>query len=299
LYTKENAITWQEILAISKKIIGDHAKFAACYFATEPLDNPDYEKFVSDFYAIYGRYPQLTTTKYLEEAKRIKHYLKVNKLQPWDVRFSITSLQKLRKMYELYSLEELANIELVLNNWESVSHYANAGRARKLFEKLSLQGDLTKKISTAGTPVCVTGFLINMVHGSIKLISSCNPDDENPFGYIQFDEVFFKNTKEYQEQLLDLISRNMPKTPFENHALSFSTDFKIEKFSNGVKFVTPYLSKEFRGDKSFLALVDLIVQKKCTWQEIEKQFNNIFLTEFYLKPKLQQMYDMSILILEK
>ncbi|MFA5879618.1 MAG: hypothetical protein WC860_05530, partial [Candidatus Margulisiibacteriota bacterium] len=26
LYTKENAITWQEILAISKKIIGDHAK---------------------------------------------------------------------------------------------------------------------------------------------------------------------------------------------------------------------------------------------------------------------------------
>ena len=48
-YTEENAALWKDILNRVKEMFGPAAGEAPLYFASEPLDNPDYEQFKEDF----------------------------------------------------------------------------------------------------------------------------------------------------------------------------------------------------------------------------------------------------------
>ena len=59
-YTGENAALWRGVLTVLRERIGAAAQWGFCYWATEPLDNPDYERFALDFADIVGRFPQTT-----------------------------------------------------------------------------------------------------------------------------------------------------------------------------------------------------------------------------------------------
>lgn len=60
-YIPENAKLWQDTLDVCRDVIGDTVCNGFCYWASDPLDNPDYPKFIEDFRNTYGRYPQTTT----------------------------------------------------------------------------------------------------------------------------------------------------------------------------------------------------------------------------------------------
>ena len=47
-YTPKNQLLWQEILHNTREVLGEIAGSSICYFGTEPFDNPDYEKFITD-----------------------------------------------------------------------------------------------------------------------------------------------------------------------------------------------------------------------------------------------------------
>src|SRR5580765_7001648 len=60
-YNEANRETWRSTLSVLHEVMGDCAKQGFIYWATDPLDNPDYEKFLIDFHEILGRCPQTTT----------------------------------------------------------------------------------------------------------------------------------------------------------------------------------------------------------------------------------------------
>ena len=56
---EENRLLWHGILAAVLEIIGPAAGMGPCYFATEPFDNPDYERFMAGYREILGTVPQI------------------------------------------------------------------------------------------------------------------------------------------------------------------------------------------------------------------------------------------------
>ena len=60
-YTEENRTLWREVLQITRELLGNVIDVSPCYFATEPLDNPDYEDFLRDAREVTGGVPQTTT----------------------------------------------------------------------------------------------------------------------------------------------------------------------------------------------------------------------------------------------
>ncbi len=124
---------WHDILSFAKEAIGPAAGWGTCYYATEPLDNPDYEKFADAFYDVFGVVPQLTTAAAMRKPERTKAYLEKAQGQFRRVhRFSVLSRDILHRIYDCFTLDELVPVELLPQFDEApASHFAKAGRARE------------------------------------------------------------------------------------------------------------------------------------------------------------------------
>lgn len=213
-YSEENAALFQKILLKSKEILGNFSGSGICYFATEPFDNPGYELFLQDYFKVYGYYPQTTTAKAAKDPKRAKALIRMlgeEHLKYAALRFSIYSKEQLYQIHQQFSPEELAKVELVLNNPESLNMYSFAGRARELRGKLP-----DPKLTDQGSSVCTIGFVVNMVKKNILLTAPRRTDETHPMGMKIFDTVTFTDEISYETCMRELIDKWMkieiPKT---------------------------------------------------------------------------------------
>jgi radical SAM family RiPP maturation amino acid epimerase len=154
-YTKENTAEWRELLKALREIIGPAARWGTCYFATEPLDNPDYEKFCMDFHSVMGMFPQTTTAVPIRNIERTRKLLEIARANGCRVdRFSILTLDTLAKVHEAFSPEELTNVELIVQNPESILNKSIAGRLRTaIVENPDIARQEIKKIMRKNEPV--------------------------------------------------------------------------------------------------------------------------------------------------
>ncbi|MBU0945839.1 MAG: radical SAM family RiPP maturation amino acid epimerase [Proteobacteria bacterium] len=228
-YTPANKKLWQDTLRILREVWGESAKYGFCYWATEPLDNPDYEKFLSDFYQILGYFPQTTTAVPLRNIERTKKLLELSRQNKGFVeRFSIHTLEKLEEVYRHFSADELKWVELVTQNEESDMAYANSGKI--------LTGTNTNKaqiVINDSTIACVSGFLLNMVDKSVQLITPCISTSRWPKGYIIYDEVHFGSAEELREVLKQLIEKHMPTTLGRDQRVQFRPDLRMQVERDG------------------------------------------------------------------
>jgi hypothetical protein len=167
------------------EVYGISARSAFLYWATDPLDNPDYEHFLTDFYDVFGVCPQTTTAQGQKDIERTRRVIQLAHSlgSPVD-RFSIIALNSLYRVHEGFTPEELLRVECVPQNKESAEggliRKSNAGRARKFAKKRSSELVSQEQSSTIA---CVSGFLFNMVDRTVKLITPCNASDRWPLGY--------------------------------------------------------------------------------------------------------------------
>ena len=193
-YTDENKFLWRDLLRSLHQSIGFGAKAGFCYWATDPLDNPDYEKFIQDFKHEFGRFPQTTTAQPLKHLERVRELIRMTSGAEKTInRFSVLSINSMRKIHEYFTPEELVHVELVPQNKEAMAVKANAGRARGKLQQLALADQETN----TSTIACVSGFLINMVRKSIKLITPVPASDQWPLGYQVFGEEFFTDAQSF------------------------------------------------------------------------------------------------------
>lgn len=208
-YTPEHRETWCWTLKVLREVIGDGAKHAFCYWATDPLDNPDYESYLADFHEVLGRWPQTTTALAARDLERTRRLLLLGRSKGAEVdRFSILSLKTLLRLHDFFEPEELLGVECIPQNPEAEDRYrkATAGRARRYAEDPTRR---TMPAEEASTIACVSGFLLNMPDRTVRLVTPCNADEKFPLGYWTLEQGSFETEQDLRELLHGMIDRHM------------------------------------------------------------------------------------------
>jgi radical SAM family RiPP maturation amino acid epimerase len=212
-YTEANARLWREILDVFKGLLGPTAAaHGFCYWATEPLDNPDYERFLVDFHHAFGGCPQTTTAKPTADVERTRRLLKLSlSLGGYIDRFSILSLSMFDQVHHAFSAEDLLRVELLPQNREADAQHkkANIGRAS---DHAAQRGAELATGPGASTTACVSGFLLNMVDQSVQLITPCAASERWPLGFRVIDEARFETAQGLSDQIETMIEQHMPTT---------------------------------------------------------------------------------------
>ncbi|MCH2171875.1 radical SAM family RiPP maturation amino acid epimerase [Myxococcota bacterium] len=239
-YTPENRKLWLEVLQALRRIIGEGAKGGFCYWATDPIDNPDYEELLTDFARICGRFPQTTTAQPLKDVERTRALLKLSSGLGCDInRFSITTLKTFKEVHKTFTAEELLHTELVLQNREAVNIQSNSGRARgsKILSRRAESAANVKEgwDEVPGTVSCVSGFLINMVNRSIRLVTPCPSDEIWPEGHWILDEANFTDGDDFAQRIEGMIDQHMRPSLRASDPGRFRRDLQIEILPDGFK----------------------------------------------------------------
>lgn len=197
--TEENEKLFREICTHALNIIGKGAGRGTLYFASEPMDNPDYEKFLAIYREIFGNTPQITTARSVSSIERLRPMLhEINETQDVIYRFSALSQEIVLKLFEEFTPEELILTEILPQYDEAPSScFANVGREAEATEEY---GD---------TISCVSGFVVNMFTHKMRLTTPTWGDSEHPTGEIILDERVFADADDFAEKLNDMIKKNM------------------------------------------------------------------------------------------
>ena len=290
-YNNQNAQLWSEVLQVIKDILGtETASEGFCYWATDPLDNPDYEKFCSVFHETFGSFPPTTTAQPLKDVERTRALLKLSQEKGCELnRFSILSLNIFNQLHENFTAEELAEVELVLQNPEAIGFKADSGRSRDRKQKKAEKNPESVEDSPQTTIACVSGFLFSMVDRTVKLISPCPANERWKDGYIIYDEGTFTDANDLKTLLERMIEKHMPTSLRYNDIIRFRHDLKYESLSNGFQVSTRYLTSKFRNQPYLKELGEIINQGDKTTREIV-----ILLNQFGV-PEANTLYHLNML----
>ncbi|MBO3458689.1 radical SAM family RiPP maturation amino acid epimerase [Aetokthonos hydrillicola Thurmond2011] len=295
-YSPENAKLWREILELFQDLYGAAAKSGFCYWATDPFDNPDYERFCIDFYNILGVFPSTTTAQALKDPTRTRNLLKLC-LEKGFVknRFSILSLKILDQLYKEFTPEELTFVDLALQNPENIFPKASAGRARERDLKKFEKSQEPLKDADQKTNACVSGFLLNLVERSVKLISPCNADEYWPNGYYIYEEGHFDNIDDLKMILQGMTARHMTLTVRDSDRMSFRRDLEYQSLSDGFQVSTKYKIHTFRSEIYLKYLGEIIHKGDKTVAEIIPMFSMFGIPKNYILDSLNIMFNDGVL----
>ena len=227
-HTEENAEVWRAMLDALRDRLGPAASSGFLYWATDPLDNPDYEQFCLDFHDRIGIFPPTTTAMPLRDVARTKRLLAMSDAYgSWSTRFSILSVKLMDRVEEEFSEEDLRYTECMPVNRSALFAYGNAGRFRdRALKNPALVEEQKRKIRAApwwsedeygrsddypnNSICCISGFLVNVITRNIQLISPCTADDSWPLGYYIYGERNYDSAEDFARGLDELIDEHMP-----------------------------------------------------------------------------------------
>jgi radical SAM family RiPP maturation amino acid epimerase len=265
-YTYEdNVDEWRQTLKMLVEIFGsDTFSSAFCYSATDPFDNPDYELFCDDYFYETGYFPRTTTALAHTNTKRTRQLLqKSTRKGCLNNRLSILSLRQLEIIHQEFTPEELAFVELIPQNREANTIKSISGRAMNHSFNV-----MQSEVIQTDTIFCVSGFLLNMLEKSIKLVSPCPASQQWPNGYIVFDQAIFKSTNNLKEIIFSMISRFMYKNIQPNTKYTLRPDIFYHELSNSFTLSTPYSHFIYEGKSEFNCIVTLLKGRQMSLQEL-------------------------------
>lgn len=270
-YTEDNARFWRATVDVMVDRLGAAAAAGFCYWATDPIDNPDYDRFVSDFHAITGAFPQTTTAIPLKDAARTRRIMRVSLLKGCAVnRFSILTLRTLERVHEEFLPEELFFVQMVFQNKEASPTFAQAGRALLAPAPTVDASGEAPDITVGRTIACVSGFLLNMVRRDVRLISPWPADARWPMGYRVYDERRFQTPGELASVVADMIERAMPARLPAEDVVRFRPDLKVRMRRDGMLLETPAATFAFAGGADVRRLGETISGGSRTAGEIRR-----------------------------
>jgi len=258
-YTHENSKLWREILSELHSVIGSGAQTGFCYWATDPLDNPEYENFLTDFKREFDRFPQTTTAQPLRDVSRIKELLATTTAErPMINRFSTLSLPMFNAVHQRYTAEELLHVEIVCQQPESMATKAHAGRARQVPSSLEHGLKLESSSQRHSTIACVSGFLINLPQGEVRLISPVPASERWPLGYRVYAKAHFADIDSFRHAISELITSGMRDSLRIGDVVSIDASIRVSIENNAVHVRSERFCHSFQGCEDNDALLMLI-----------------------------------------
>ncbi|MFZ5585285.1 MAG: radical SAM family RiPP maturation amino acid epimerase [Thermodesulfobacteriota bacterium] len=218
--TPANLRRWREVIAAGAEICGPNAAASGfLYWASEPADNPGYLDFLAEFRSLTGALPPTTTAAADRDRDWTQSLLELYAAQSDPgLRFSVLSLDMLARLHRAFSAEELLWAQCLAQNPEAVAPKSPAGRARAARRRPRREADgpaagLMAADPDSTTTACLAGFLVNMVEGSVRLVSPCRPSARWPMGYRVHAEGGFGDAGQYRDFLLRAVAGRMPPHP--------------------------------------------------------------------------------------
>lgn len=250
-YTEEVAELWRGMLGAMVDRFGEAAQTGFCYWATDPMDNPDYDKFIEDHYHVTGFLPQTTTAAPLKNVDLTRRVMALfDKYRCVTNRFSIVNLKIFNKVHEEFTAEELMGVELVSQNHEAIMTKASAGRARERKQKLRAAGK-DDKISIGdddhATIACVSGFLVNLPLRTVRMVSPTRGGDRWPLGYRVYDERKFETAEDFARVIDELIARHCSNELRPDDIVAFRPDLEYVAHDDGFVLKNNTMVHTFRG----------------------------------------------------
>ena len=220
-YTEEHAALWREVLRRLHALIGDAAGSGAIYYDCEGLDNPDYEKFLADYFAEFGVVPQTTTAVSTRDIERTRDLLRYgNENDPHIDRFSVLNPAMRDEIFASFSPEELLLVELLPQFPEAPDcKLVAAGRNRT-----EGQGD-----ETGGTIACISGFVVNMQERTVRLMTPFVSDRTHPTGEWILEKRSFSTAEDLEETIRGMISHYMSERLELSGRCQASCGFRLEE----------------------------------------------------------------------
>ena len=293
-YTEQNAGLWRSILQRTVDLFGTAAQAGFCYWATDPTDNPQYCRFLEDYYNVTGSLPQTTTARPLRDLSFTRNVLRLSReYRGLPNRFSILTLKALDSVHQAFPAEELLDVELILQNRESLIPKALAGRARERFQILSGAGKAERlgNVEPDQTTIaCVTGFLVNMINRTIRLITPVRTSERWPLGYRVYGERQFATADEYRAAIEDLIATHMSEEHDATNALRFRDDVVYASNAKGFELQTPNTRFLFGGFQGAGRLGELIHRGDLTANEVQEALIRSGIDIFMLTGALEQLF---------
>lgn len=277
--TPDHRKTWRQVLEVVYEICGPATAHSFLYWATDPLDNPDYEQFCLDFHAVTGHFPQTTTALALKNVERTRALLRLSEQHgcPLD-RFSVLTLRQLLQIHEQFSPLELLRVELVTQNKESLGARSAAGKALSR---------LDPDTAHATTIACVSGFLFNMPEGRVRWVSPCPSSERWPDGYRVHQEATFSDARQLRSVLQDWSTRparlglqDVPRFRDDLELVPRSGGFRLQDRQRGMDFHSRgYAAMERLGQ--LLAQGNLSVEQLCLQLEADPAETMLALQEMH------------------
>ncbi len=229
IYTPENARYWQDLLRTVKEVIGTGAVTGTCYYATEPMDNPNYEDFCKDYAEILGHFPQTTTAASTRDIERTRKLLLMSRKYGVSInRFSVLSIPMFEKIMSSFTPLELLYVELLMQNVESNSPFALAGRAVKNQHVLDKNKDKVKSTFNEESSIaCASGFRFNIVKRTVKLVTPKPATENYPDGELVYETATFSDMNSLRENMLRMIETYLPTRLLPRDPVAFSPFAKI------------------------------------------------------------------------
>lgn len=269
-YTEENKKLFRDVLTYMKELLGDAVSHATLYFASEPLDNPDYELFNKDFVEITGKIPQITTAVAMRHKDRLHKLLEeLNEDGNTIYRFSVLSLDIFKQIIEEFSAEELALVELLPQFDEAPSNnFAKVGRHAES------EGDYDNTIS------CISGFVVNMARKEVRLTTPVPASAQYPTGEIILYRGNFEDFESFKSVINYCIKTYMSNIlgPEEEFRLRKGVTFE-KKDGKDVIIAEKGIKYEFTVDDSddkidaYKLIFDIISDEYLTRRSIVSKFN--------------------------
>lgn len=310
-YTEDNRNLWQSLLKQITALFGiNPLKTAFCYWATDPSDNPDYDRFVLDFYKQTNFVPQTTTARPLKNIDLTQRILSLYDQHPCVFnRFSITTLDQLRAVHQSFSPLELLGTELVMQHKQSLASAGSkspSGHAKEKIERLVARGQSQEKMHTKlnlnddhTTIACVSGFLINMVNRSIKLVSPRPVSDKYPLGYRVHAEGAFSTAQSAGALMSQMVESNMPSAIPVTQVVRFHHKVTYQSLSNGFQLTTPARSFDVTAYKSSALTGEYLYknsQNQLTYQALLKKIVSEGAEVFQVVQILQRLYQAGLFL---
>ncbi|HOC17349.1 MAG TPA: hypothetical protein PKK95_03720 [Vicinamibacterales bacterium] len=257
-FTPANEALFRGLLRRLSTLAACPAPSGLLYHYTEPLDNPDYEKFLQAYREELGELPQTTTAAWGRRPDRTRRVLAMAREHGGRIqRFSVNSVEDFRSCMRTFAPEELRDVVIVPHYPEAGGIYYRTGRARSLAEAVE------------GSVACVSGFLVNLAARTIQLVAPCIEPSAWPGGYRSLAassfrtdddlDVFFERCR---EEVLDRILNDTTPIALRNDlhlsedaggTLELRSLYRSYRFEQGLQKAVLRLAGERR---SLGALVD-------------------------------------------
>lgn len=267
--TAQNLQTFDEVLTVIGGIVGPSALgHGFLYWATDPFDHPDYESFARCFHSRSGQFPLTTTAIPLRNPARTRSFLALAQgFGAEKVRFSASTLRQVHELHAQFTARDLAIVDIIPLNKGSLLQPSASGRARARLQNkapVTRLSDQVVDVSRDQTISCVSGFLINMVTRSVKLISPCNSSDRWPLGYFVYEERQFSDAADLEQILDGMIERHMAEELPVDRPVTFRSDLQFKPRPGGFTLVGPHATVEISCNTLAVDVAEAVARGDAT-----------------------------------